>query len=71
MRGLYIEKHSILKINLLASITKVRYRIHKADTEPTDPTHKELMLVREERERDRITILCDTIQNYQMWNNSC
>lgn len=68
MRGLYIEKHSILKINLLVSIIKVRYRIHKADT---DPTHKELMLVRGERERERITVLCDIIQNYQMWNNSC
>ena len=71
MRGLYIEKHSILKINLLVSIINVRYRIHNADTDPTDPTHKELMLVRGERERERITILCDIIQNCQMWNNSC
>lgn len=53
MRGLYIEKHKVLKRNLLVSITKARYRIYKNEAD-TDPTLKELTLVRGEKERERL-----------------
>lgn len=57
-----MKKHNVFKINLLASLFCARYRIHKDEADTLFYLQGTHSLIRVERERERITLLCDTKQ---------